>query len=273
MITNGFRVSLAVGLCLTAGPVLAQSHDFDSLSLALLAGQDGWTSPFNSSPNVVDGSLYSSVDTTHVVRGSNPGASVGLRLRGAPSTVLNSSGLQTDASLGGGSSLSIFALANSDADGAFSFGLQQKSSPSFFFFRRSTMFAGNNTLTLPMAIGSGSTDWYRLLVNVDFLANGGDGSASMFVKDLTLGQTNFTPIAGMQDLNLGLTASNLANNQVSDWTQFEIRVDNSGMLDNISAGQAVNVSTPEPGSLLLFSASLMTCTACLVRHRRTRKTA
>ena len=133
---------------------------------------------------------------------------------------------------------------------------------------------GNN-FTLPIAIGNGTSDWYRLLVNVDYLANGGDGSASMFVKDLTLGQTNFTPVAGMQGLNLGLTASNLANIQVSDWTQFEIRVDNTGMLDNISAGQTVNInaSTPEPGSLLLFSAFLTTCTACLARRRRTRKTA
>ena len=137
------------------------------------------------------------------------------------------------------------------------------------------MFAGSNNLTLPVATGSGNSDWYRLLVNIDYLANGGDGSASLYFKDLTLGQTNFTPVAGMQNLNLGLTASNLANNQVTDWTQYQIRVDSTGMLDNISAGQAINfdAATPEPGSLLLFAASLVSCTACLARRRRTRKTA
>jgi len=52
-----------------------------------------------------------------------------------------------------------------------------------------------------------ATDWYRLRLRIDFAANGGEGTGSLAYMNLSNGETVFTEIAGLQDLNLRLLSN------------------------------------------------------------------
>ena len=98
----------------------------------------------------------------------------------------------------------------------------------------------------------GTDDWLRLQLAVDMGAN----TASMFYEDLTLGDTSFSPIAGMQNMTFrsgGVGGTPLP----ATW--------NAMWLD-IAQGQADNlvVAIPEPASLGLLAAGGM----MLLRRRR-----
>jgi hypothetical protein len=91
-------------------------------------------------------------------------------------------------------------------------------------------------------------DWVRLRMEVDLAANGGDGSASLFYKDLTLGQTSFTPVLGLQNFVAGLLANN-GNDYL--WDGMYLRGGISGgnnAIDNLEVGVI-----PEPTSIGLFA--------------------
>lgn len=261
------RIPFAVALSLAASPVFADSVNFENVSLGTLSGQDGWTD-FTAfgipSPSVVDGSLYSVTNTTHVVR-SGVSPAVAIHQLSTPSTAITSSQLRFDASLGSASGISILSLASADGTDAFAFGLNQDTSSSFFLFRRSSMFTGQHNLNVPITFGNGGSDWYRLRADIDYSANGGDGSLSLFEQDLTAGDGGFTPVPGLQNMNLGLTAANLASTQVTDWTEYTIRVDSSALLDNIVIGPSAE--TPEPGSLALLLTSGIAASLLAVRRR------
>jgi hypothetical protein len=47
-------------------------------------------------------------------------------------------------------------------------------------------------------------DWYRLQLRMDFTANNGDGSGSLYYKNLSRGDTSFQPVDGLQDVALEL---------------------------------------------------------------------
>ena len=267
MFAKGIRIVFAVALCLTARPLLAQSYDFENLALGTMDGQDGWVDFASTpSPTILHGGGVNTTQVAAATGGSSPYARS--RARGIASTVQTDSRMEMDAMLGSaGGSLVVFGVAPASNEDPFAFGLETTAQPGFFFFRRSSMFAGNNNLYIP---GASSSDWYRLRVEVDYAANGGNGSANVFEKDLTLGDTVFTPIIGMQNLNLGLTASNLANNQIADWTQFEIRVDGSGQIDNLLSSALVT-PVPEPGAVAMLcgmgiTGSLFTLRRCQRRQ-------
>lgn len=50
------------------------------------------------------------------------------------------------------------------------------------------------------------SDWYRLQLRIDFTANGGAGSGSLYYMNLTRGDGQFQPVTELQNLDLGLDA-------------------------------------------------------------------
>jgi hypothetical protein len=99
-------------------------------------------------------------------------------------------------------------------------------------------------------------DWVRLRMEVDLAANAGDGSASLFYKDLTLGQTSFTPVLGLQNFAAGLLANN-GNDYF--WDGIYLRGGISGgnnAIDNLEFGLI-----PEPGSIGLLAIALVALAA------------
>ena len=262
--------AVSIGMMFGTTAACADTYTFDNLSYGTLSGQDGWTDWTTygiSSPVIANGGSYSSTDTSHVVTGI-VSPTVALHALSVPATAASLSTLQLDATLGNGAGISILSLTNASGDDPFAFGINRDSSPSFFLFRRANVFAGHYNLNVPIAYGNGASDWYRLKAIVDYSAFGGDGSISMYEQDLTAGDTGFTAVAGLQNMNLGLTASNLASAQVTDMVGLSIRVDNSAMLDNISIGAALD--TPEPGSAALAVATFAALGGILRRRKRQR---
>ena len=53
--------------------------------------------------------------------------------------------------------------------------------------------------------GNSGNDWYRLQLRMDLTANGGEGSASLYYRNLTDADAVFEPIVEMQEFSLELT--------------------------------------------------------------------
>lgn len=266
---SSLSVGLLALLCLTTGFAHADTINFENLSNGSLIGQDGWISLFNT-PVVSPGF---GVDATKIVSVSGTNA-VAMRPRGVAPTAQNGSVLQFDANLGGNAdSTALFGLAVADGTQSIAFGLNvpgngpQAHAFSFYLFDRSSQFAASHYVAAAIPAGA-EADWYRLQLAMDFTANGGDGKGSISAENLTLGETIFTPIAGLQDINLGLTAANVAALQPTDWTQSELYVASGGALDNLSASAAV-AATPEPGAYALILAGGLSGFV-LRRHRQNR---
>lgn len=91
--------------------------------------------------------------------------------------------------------------------------------------------------SLASAGGIGGGNWVRLRVVMDFTANGGTGSGSVFVQNLSQGATSFLAVPGLQDVDLALdqNATDASNPTLWDalWLHFEGA---TYSLDNIEVG-------------------------------------
>jgi hypothetical protein len=98
---------------------------------------------------------------------------------------------------------------------------------------------------------------------VDLAANGGNGAGSLLIRDLTDGESAFTAVPGVQNINLQLLTSPAPNPQ--QWDAMGVWIHSgfggNGAVDNIA------YSVPEPASLAVTIA----CAApLLMRQRRQR---
>jgi hypothetical protein len=90
------------------------------------------------------------------------------------------------------------------------------------------------------------TDWYRIKLDVDLAANGGNGSGSVSVSNLTMGQTNFYNVIGLQRINLRLLDEPLVASP-STWNAAGIRVYNHAFFENTGALiDNIGMTVPEP---------------------------
>ncbi len=96
--------------------------------------------------------------------------------------------------------------------------------------------AGGATFAAAFGSGNAGRDWYRLQLRIDFTANGGDGSGSLFYLNLTDGDPVYQPITGLQDVNLMLS-SMAAGAGVETWDAMWLLVlrggGNSPTVDNL----------------------------------------
>lgn len=128
-----------------------------------------------------------------------------------------------------------------------------------FNFRPSFVPGGGAQTTIQMATAAPeiqTNDWVRLRMELDLTGQSGNGSANMFYKDLTLGQTSFTPIAGMQGLNAGILANSAANKYF--WDSLFLRAaitDGTNSIDNLEVG-VISLGVPEPATMGLLMVAL-----------------
>jgi PEP-CTERM motif-containing protein len=129
-----------------------------------------------------------------------------------------------------------------------------------FNFRPSFVPGGGAQIQVQMATAAPeiqTNDWIRLRMELDLTGQSGNGSAGIFYKDLTLGQTSFTPIAGMQGMNAGILANSAANKYL--WDSLFLRAsitDGTNSIDNLEVG-IISAGVPEPASIGLLMMALV----------------
>lgn len=90
--------------------------------------------------------------------------------------------------------------------------------------------------------GDNGLDSYRIQLRIDFTANGGDGSGSLYYMNLTNGDWQFQSVTGIQDVNLHLSQMN-AGAAVENWDAMwlHLRTVGSGhpFADNLVPNAAI----------------------------------
>ena len=67
---------------------------------------------------------------------------------------------------------------------------------------------------------------------MDFTAYDGEGSGSLYARDLTLGETNYTAVANLQNINLKIRSRLGTSAPPSSWNALFIGSDSGVPLDN-----------------------------------------
>ncbi|MBK9383269.1 MAG: hypothetical protein IPN34_00380 [Planctomycetes bacterium] len=100
--------------------------------------------------------------------------------------------------------------------------------------------ASGAAVRVPLAaLGIASGQWIRVRVLLDLAANGAGGLGSVEVQNLTLGQTSFTSVPGLQDVPLGLDPSATDARNAALWDALFLHFEGATyMLDNIEVGRA-----------------------------------
>lgn len=217
------------------------TYNFESLTNGTLAGQDNWVFNFGDAPYIV--STGTGADTTKVVgtAGStssnfatriNDGNFSFGSLTGVTSLTLGFDTRYVAGDNGGINNQSHFALdTSSGSTGSARFGLQGNG-----------FIVSNTTTGLPTGVDF--DDWISLRLEMDMLANGGNGSGSLYYKNLTDGDPGFTAVSGLQNLNLGYLAQD-----PSQWSRMVLRTGfyAGNKIDNLYID---TTPVPEPGTAL-----------------------
>lgn len=130
----------------------------------------------------------------------------------------------------------------------------------FIQFRPSFVPGGGATVQVSTATAAPeivANDWVRLRMELNLAGNGGNGSADIFYKDLTLGQTSFTAVPGLQGLNAGILVNTGPNKYF--WDSLFVRggiSDGSNSADNLEVG-LISSGVPEPASIGLLMMALV----------------
>ena len=97
---------------------------------------------------------------------------------------------------------------------------------------------GSTTTTaLSNANGASGGDWLRLRLVIDFTANSGQGSGSVFYQNLTEGDTVLQPLDGLQNVNLKLNPSATDARNSALWNAMWLHMEGAtNQLDNIVIG-------------------------------------
>jgi hypothetical protein len=98
--------------------------------------------------------------------------------------------------------------------------------------------AGNSTMVpLSTAGGTGGGDWLRLRLVMNLTANGGSGSGSVDYINLTNGETDWTPLQGMQGIDLELSPGSGDASDPANWSAVWLHFEGAtNELDNIDVG-------------------------------------
>ncbi|NQT54269.1 PEP-CTERM sorting domain-containing protein [bacterium] len=156
----------------------------------------------------------------------------------------------------GGYMMSLGLRDTETGEVTFQFGLQNNN-----WFLRPADFGTQ----VNVAAGLTSTSLgYLVVLEIDQAAAGGDGLGSLFIQNLTDGSA-LSPVAGLQDIALGLLRMDFGAHNPSTWDGLYIRMAGGGSsIDNIFVESIV----PEPATLSLLGLGGL---AALRRRRRTRQ--
>lgn len=142
-----------------------------------------------------------------------------------------------------GEAVSLFALGRDlDGDGALR-DTDREIGPAFGIFDRKFAIKEANLGTMSsVELGSGNSgsDWYRLRLHLDFLANGGEGAGSLAFMNLSDGDTTFTDVVGLQNINIKLSRMD-ANAGPTTWNTMFLQLLTDG-------GNVPSVDNLEPNT-------------------------
>ena len=226
-------------------------YDFNSLSHGNLNGQDGWkTSVYGTGGDgqVITWTSNGSKAVQYNRSGSNFGVS-GTRLnnaayrfpqQGSGKTIVE---IDVQPAYWG----MVFGMGlDANEDGLFSTADIKNSSTSNTDMAWWVKFAGSangwqfyskgTAATTTGNSGTGNSLTYaRVRVVLDYAANGGSGSASVFVRDLGVANSAFASVSGLQNLNLGLNAVATGVTNPRNWNGLGFHIEGAtGVLDNLS---------------------------------------
>lgn len=211
------------------------AYDFDALSIGLLADQGGWEKfPYVNSLEV---KLGSGVNPTKIVE-LNGGRAIKkystrffTNIEGIGILQFNAKPNGVQMTLGSdGNKSGMVGENNGELGPLFGF----DSSSNFFITPKSANGAFASSLTRPLATANGgvsagtTNDWYQIRLEIDFASDTG----CLFYKNLTVGQTEFTPVMGLQNVPLNLQSMG-SGSKYSDWDTIYLRANGGGQIDNI----------------------------------------
>lgn len=221
-------------------------YTFDSLSINVLNGQDNWVDQTGAGI----ATIY--MDTT-AVNGTQIASPISMlfyqpafvsRVNDSAFSFPKYSGNETDAVIQfdvRGSYVALFALGydlnnNGSLDTAVG-----EVGPAFGIWDKNFAIQTANLDTLlkaPFGLGNSVFDWYRIQMRIDFTANAGLGTGSLYYLNLSAGDTTYISIPGLQNINLRLNNMN-ASAQAQNWNaMFLILTSNGGVqtaVDNLLA--------------------------------------
>lgn len=232
------------------------TYDFETQSNGNLGGQDNWVNAFGAPFSVSTGI---GTDTTKVVgtagstssnfatRVNDGNFSFG-SLVGVTALTLGFDTRYVDGGNGGINNQSHFSISSpSGSTGSPFFGLQGNN-----------LTINNSAFTLPGSLNF--DDWISLRLQMDLTANSGNGSGTLFYKNLTDGDTGYTAVSGLQNINL-----NLSSQDPTQWSRMVLRTGfyEGNKIDNLFIE---TTPVPEPGTVLVGAA----CIGVTVFRRRRR---
>ena len=235
-----FRVSFTVAMTAVAVSAQAQltTYTFESLTNGPIAGQDGWIAYPDAT--VRPGT---DVNTTKVLggsaasRGRNPAVTAPAFLAMETDAVLGFDFRIGNTNFGSGGGVELSAVEHAWAAGEGPVGLHYSSTFNQLLVKlgNGAAYAGgaNNFLHVP-------GHWYRFEMRLNFTAYAGNGSASVFYKDLSAGDTNWHAVSMLQ--NLGLVLANQGVT-VDAWDRMDLNAANVE-LDNIVLGTTGGATSP-----------------------------
>jgi hypothetical protein len=112
--------------------------------------------------------------------------------------------------------------------------------------------ATENAITTAALTGTDSlSDWYRLRLVIDFTDLGGDGSGSLYVMNLTDGETDFRITPVLSSINLEINAMEAASQDPATWNSLYVRGGSPSQIDNLDPNFVPPV--PEPATIVLLA--------------------
>ena len=277
MFKKSFLVLLVAVLAAGTANAAAIVYDFDGLSAAgypgvNIGGQDGWGVQLEGSPGFVvrndqtawpgalDGnipwgygeSLASRVGVDYKITGNN----ITLEFNGiVGSGAKNMFGLGVDDNFDG-------SVVDGDDEQGFLFGWTGKDG-GYWTITPAAQAADISSA----AVTPDTESVWRMVLDVDLAANGGDGSGSLSVQELykangTAVVDSLTAVTGLQNINLGILSMADANP-----TQWDGRVleGYNGTFDYLTISGDVEV--PEPGTWVLMLIGAVCLAAARLRRR------
>ena len=241
-------------LCLPAHAAVF-TYNFESLSPGALSGQDNWTNS-GASPFIV--TTGSGFDTTQVIGTSgSPGSNYATRVNnggfsfgslvGVTSLTLGFDTRYVTGGNGGINNQSLFYLDDGATTGS-----------AFFGLNGNGLVINGSGPVLPGTLGF--DDWFSLRLVMDLTANSGDGSGSLYYKNLTDGDSGYTAVSGLQNIDLNLYPLQ----DPTLWNRMVLRTGfyEGNKIDNLFIETS---AVPEPSRALLAALGIV---GLILRRRR-----
>ena len=250
----------------------AASYTFESLTAGTLAGQDAWVdfggagsnhSVTTVAPAHVGGSTKVATGFDQSVRVNDGNFSYN------PHSATDTAALMEFDVRAGSGDTAVMALGRDLA-----FSTHSQLGPQF------GIWGGLNTFMIRGAVEGGISqaaltgtdsvnDWYRLRMVVDFTANSGNGAGSLYVRNLTDGETDFRLAPVLSNINLQILNMETASENPGSWNSMYLRSAEAGTLfDDLNPNAFVAPPlVPEPSTCVLVSLGL---TVLLTSRRRAR---